>query len=144
MPFFDIFASPRWSPLRMRTKLVSFFFFPRAFKQKKIKALRPNYDQMHTHLHHDHTISLSLLWPNRPRLIRSSLSDVSANIWWVQANPQPLASNATIQEIDNHWAPEGKLALTYPQNLTNENPQALTIDNRNGHHWCTETAVRQR
>ena len=42
MPFFDIFASPRWSPLRMRTKVASFFFFfPRAFKQKKIKALRP-------------------------------------------------------------------------------------------------------
>ena len=43
MPFFDIFASPRWSPLRMRTKVVSFvIFFPRAFKQtKKIKALRP-------------------------------------------------------------------------------------------------------
>ena len=42
MPFFDIFASPRWSPLRMRTKVVSFFFFfSRAFKQKKIKALRP-------------------------------------------------------------------------------------------------------
>ena len=42
MFFFDIFASPMWSPLRMRTKVVSFFIFPRAFKQKKIKALRPN------------------------------------------------------------------------------------------------------
>ena len=41
MPFFDIFASPRWSPLRMRTKWCHFSFFPRAFKQKKIKALRP-------------------------------------------------------------------------------------------------------
>ena len=41
MPFFDIFASPRWSPLRMRTKLMPFFIFSRAFKQSKIKALRP-------------------------------------------------------------------------------------------------------
>ena len=41
MPFFDIFASPRWSPLRMRTKVVSFFIFPKSFQTKKIKALRP-------------------------------------------------------------------------------------------------------
>ena len=41
MPFFDIFASPR-SPLRMRTKVVSFFiFFQELSNQKKIKALRP-------------------------------------------------------------------------------------------------------
>ena len=40
MLFFDIFASPRWSPLRMRTKVVSFFIFSKSF-QKKIKALRP-------------------------------------------------------------------------------------------------------
>ena len=39
MPFFDIFASPRWSPLRMRTKVVSFFIFQ--LSNKKIKALRP-------------------------------------------------------------------------------------------------------
>ena len=42
MPFFDIFASPRWSPLRMRTKVVSFFiFFQELSNKKKIKALRP-------------------------------------------------------------------------------------------------------
>ena len=42
MPFFDIFASPRWSPLRMRTKMVSFFiFFQELSNKKKIKALRP-------------------------------------------------------------------------------------------------------
>ena len=43
MPFFDIFASPRWSPLRMRTKVVSFFIFSKSFQTKKkiIKALRP-------------------------------------------------------------------------------------------------------
>ena len=42
MPFFDIFASPRWSPLRMRTKVVSFFIFSKSFQtKKKIKALRP-------------------------------------------------------------------------------------------------------
>ena len=41
MPFFDIFASPGWSPLRMRTKWCQFSFFPRAFNQRKIKALRP-------------------------------------------------------------------------------------------------------
>ena len=42
MPFFDIFASPRWSPLRMRTKVASFFiFFQDLSNKKKIKALRP-------------------------------------------------------------------------------------------------------
>ena len=42
MPFFDIFASPRWSPVRMRTKVVSFFIFFKSFQTKnKIKALRP-------------------------------------------------------------------------------------------------------
>ena len=42
MPFFDIFASPRWSPLRMRTKVASFFIFFQEFSnKKKIKALRP-------------------------------------------------------------------------------------------------------
>ena len=42
MPFFDIFASPRWSPLSMRTKVVSFFiFFQDLSNKKKIKALRP-------------------------------------------------------------------------------------------------------
>ena len=42
MPFFDIFASPRWSPLRMRTKVASFFiFFQELSNKKKIKALRP-------------------------------------------------------------------------------------------------------
>ena len=42
MPFFDIFASPRWSPLRMRTKVVSFFIFSKSFQtNRKIKALRP-------------------------------------------------------------------------------------------------------
>ena len=35
MPFFDIFASPRWSPLRMRTKVVSFFIFFKSFQTKK-------------------------------------------------------------------------------------------------------------
>ena len=32
--------SPRWSPLRMRTKRCRFSYFLRSFKQKKIKALR--------------------------------------------------------------------------------------------------------
>ena len=42
MPFFDIFASPRWSPLRMRTKVASFFiFFQELSNKKQIKALRP-------------------------------------------------------------------------------------------------------
>ena len=42
MPFFDNFASPRWSPLRMRTKVVSFFiFFQELSNKKKFKALRP-------------------------------------------------------------------------------------------------------
>ena len=42
MPFFDIFASPRWSPLRMRTKVASFFiFFQELSNKKKFKALRP-------------------------------------------------------------------------------------------------------
>ena len=42
MPFFDIFASPRWSPLRMCTKVASFFiFFQELSNKKKIKALRP-------------------------------------------------------------------------------------------------------
>ena len=42
MPFFDIFASPRCSPLRMRTKVASFFiFFQELSNKKKIKALRP-------------------------------------------------------------------------------------------------------
>ena len=42
MPFFNIFASPRWSPLRMRTKVASFFiFFQELSNKKKIKALRP-------------------------------------------------------------------------------------------------------
>ena len=40
MLFFNIFASPRWSPLRMRTKVVSFFIFFQELS-KKIKALRP-------------------------------------------------------------------------------------------------------
>ena len=38
---FDIFASPRWSSPRMRTKVASFFIFPRAFKQTKLRL----YDQ---------------------------------------------------------------------------------------------------
>ena len=37
---FWYFASPRWSPLRRRTKVVSFSYFPRPCKQK-IKMLRP-------------------------------------------------------------------------------------------------------
>ena len=37
---FDIFASPLWSALRMRTKVVSFFIF-QELSNKKIKALRP-------------------------------------------------------------------------------------------------------
>ena len=41
MPFFNIFASPRWSPLRMRTKVVSFFICFKSFQTKKIKALWP-------------------------------------------------------------------------------------------------------
>ena len=41
MPFFDIFAAPRWSPLRMRTKVVSFFIFSKSFQKQKVKALRP-------------------------------------------------------------------------------------------------------
>ena len=42
MPFFDIFAFPRWWPLRMRTKVASFFiFFQELSNKKKIKALRP-------------------------------------------------------------------------------------------------------
>ena len=41
MPFFNIFASPRWSPLGMRTKVVSFFMFLQELSnKKKIKALR--------------------------------------------------------------------------------------------------------
>ena len=42
VPFFNIFASPGWSPLRMRTKVVSFFLiFPRPFKQNKKMTQRP-------------------------------------------------------------------------------------------------------
>ena len=41
MPFFDNFASSRWSPLRMRTKVVSFFILSKSFQTKKIKDLRP-------------------------------------------------------------------------------------------------------
>ena len=41
MPFLDIFASPRWSPLRMRTKVVSFFIHFQELSNKIIKALRP-------------------------------------------------------------------------------------------------------
>ena len=41
MPFFDIFASPRRSPLRMRTKVASFFIFFQDLSNQKIKALRP-------------------------------------------------------------------------------------------------------
>ena len=37
---FRHFASPRWSPLRMLTKVVSFFIFFKSF-QKKFKALLP-------------------------------------------------------------------------------------------------------
>ena len=40
MPFFDIFACPRWSLLRMRIKVVSFFIFSKSFQTKKIKTLR--------------------------------------------------------------------------------------------------------
>ena len=35
MPFFDIFASPRWSPLRMCTKVVSFFIFSQELSNQK-------------------------------------------------------------------------------------------------------------
>ena len=42
MPFFDIFASPGWSPLRMRIKVALFFiFFQELSNKEKIKALRP-------------------------------------------------------------------------------------------------------
>ena len=42
MPLFDIFASPRWPPLRKRTKVASFFiFFQELLNKKKIKALWP-------------------------------------------------------------------------------------------------------
>ena len=40
MPLFDIFASPRWSPMRMRTKVVPFFIFFQELS-KKNWALRP-------------------------------------------------------------------------------------------------------
>ena len=35
MPFFDIFASPRWSPLRMHTKVVSFLIIFQELSNKK-------------------------------------------------------------------------------------------------------------
>ena len=38
---FDIFASPGWSPLRMRTKVVSFSIFSKSFQTKKLRL----YDQ---------------------------------------------------------------------------------------------------
>ena len=38
---FRHFASPRWSPLRMRTKVVSLFIFFQEISNKKFKALRP-------------------------------------------------------------------------------------------------------
>ena len=42
MPFSTFFASPRWPPLRMRTKVVSFFiFFQDLSNKKKIKKLGP-------------------------------------------------------------------------------------------------------
>ena len=53
MPFFKIFASPRWSPLRMHTKWCHFSYFsnkerdsglayfPKSFQTKNINALRP-------------------------------------------------------------------------------------------------------
>ena len=42
MPFFDIFASPKVITTAHAHKSgVIFYFLPRAFKQKKIKALRP-------------------------------------------------------------------------------------------------------
>ena len=37
MPFFDIFASPRWSVLRMRTKVVSIFIIFKTFYFKKLR-----------------------------------------------------------------------------------------------------------
>ena len=40
MPFFDIFASPRWSPLRMRTKVVSFSYFIKSFQTAVANRLR--------------------------------------------------------------------------------------------------------
>ena len=39
--FFDMFASPRWSLLCMRTKVVSFLIFFQDFQTKKFKKLRP-------------------------------------------------------------------------------------------------------
>ena len=41
VPFFDIFASPRWSPLRMGTEVGHFFVFSKSLQTKKIKALWP-------------------------------------------------------------------------------------------------------
>ena len=41
MPFFDIFASPRWSLLRMRTEMGLFFIIFQNLSHKKIKALQP-------------------------------------------------------------------------------------------------------
>ena len=46
LPVFDIFAFPRWSPLRMRTKVVSFFIFSKSFQTKKINGLRPKMTKM--------------------------------------------------------------------------------------------------
>ena len=40
-PFSTFCESPRWSPLRMRTKVMSFSYFSKSFQTKKIKALRP-------------------------------------------------------------------------------------------------------
>ena len=36
MPFFNFFASPRWSPLRMRTKWCHFSFFFKSFQKKQL------------------------------------------------------------------------------------------------------------
>ena len=78
MPFFDIFASPRWSPLRMRTKVVSFFIFSRAFKPKK---LRP-YDQRWLKQPQGGptlTTSISPLGNNKKRYLRGAWRDRDTN-----------------------------------------------------------------
>ena len=68
MPFFDIFAFPRWSPLRMRTKVGSFFiFFQDLSNKKKIKALRPKMTKIASRggsCHKwAHCLSVTIHWP---------------------------------------------------------------------------------
>ena len=98
MPF-SVFPSPMWSPLRMRTKVVSFFRFSKSFQTKNIKAVWSKIT----------TIASSGSYPKGNQLIRGYFLQKSYMLWklytnvnnWSARSPEENVEGAA--EMTEHW-----------------------------------------